>query len=460
MKLNIFSKRQDSSSTDSGSKSGAKDSNVTPDSGSSLFSTARTRNNLSGIPKGLSFDQIIAGSTCPPMTCRDFMRYLVYVEHCAENLQFYLWFKDYEKRFTELSKCERDLSPQYIPVPTEPLSPPGLSVKDKIVKQSQQTEQFICNAFNSSDLSDPSAVGMNPKAEMELNTPPRTASSSAAWKENYTCVALTKDGSIGLRNLDYKQVTAQAFEKANLKWQPFSVQPFRDEISRIIAIYIAEGSPRELNLSSRDRDAVLNSLAQTTHPSAFRDVLIHIEGFLRFQSHPNFVRWSITNSSSTRRRFSAISGGIIALVGVLASILITLSGVNRFWRALGTMLLSIGLPGLFAGTHGVCLLLVATKARHIHPWELWKDDVEASGSQSSFDTSSSNKNNSQDEPWILHYEKRPSTVKFFDKTIPSKDRALKRLQISVTIKSHLISWAIAGIVGTIFFLVPGGHLKI
>ena len=48
-----------------------------------------------------------------PMTTRDFMNYLVYVEHAAENLQFYLWYKDYEKRFEAARKTDTSLAPEW-----------------------------------------------------------------------------------------------------------------------------------------------------------------------------------------------------------------------------------------------------------------------------------------------------------------------------------------------------------
>jgi hypothetical protein len=41
------------------------------------------------------------------------MDYLVYVVHDAENLQFYLWLKDYTKRFGELKTEEQALSPEW-----------------------------------------------------------------------------------------------------------------------------------------------------------------------------------------------------------------------------------------------------------------------------------------------------------------------------------------------------------
>ena len=41
------------------------------------------------------------------------MNYLKFIEHAAENLQFYLWHRDYTKRFAELPDSERALSPEW-----------------------------------------------------------------------------------------------------------------------------------------------------------------------------------------------------------------------------------------------------------------------------------------------------------------------------------------------------------
>lgn len=47
------------------------------------------------------------------MTIRDFMNYLIYVEHSAENLQFYLWYKDYVKRFHEANSPDISFAPAW-----------------------------------------------------------------------------------------------------------------------------------------------------------------------------------------------------------------------------------------------------------------------------------------------------------------------------------------------------------
>lgn len=43
------------------------------------------------------------------------MDYLVYVEYNAENLQFFLWYKDYVRRFNALPETEKVLSKEWIP---------------------------------------------------------------------------------------------------------------------------------------------------------------------------------------------------------------------------------------------------------------------------------------------------------------------------------------------------------
>lgn len=135
-----------------------------------------------------------------------------------------------------------------------------------------------------------------------------------------------------------------------------TIQPFREEISRIISIYIADGSPRQLNLSSKERSALMHALAVTTHPSAFRDVVHTIEWSLRHQAHPNFIRWTICNGNRPRVIFARGLGlgGIIG--GIMAGIFITLSHAGRGWRALAAFGFVIGVATLIAAWKGMCVV--------------------------------------------------------------------------------------------------------
>jgi len=41
------------------------------------------------------------------------MNYLIYVEHSAENLQFFLWYRDYVNRFNMAPSNEKQLAPEW-----------------------------------------------------------------------------------------------------------------------------------------------------------------------------------------------------------------------------------------------------------------------------------------------------------------------------------------------------------
>lgn len=47
------------------------------------------------------------------MTIRDFMNYLIYIEHSAENLQFFLWHRDYTSRFHSAHTPDMVLAPEW-----------------------------------------------------------------------------------------------------------------------------------------------------------------------------------------------------------------------------------------------------------------------------------------------------------------------------------------------------------
>lgn len=44
---------------------------------------------------------------------RDFMNYLIYIERSAENLQFFLWYRDYARRFAGATTADLALAPEW-----------------------------------------------------------------------------------------------------------------------------------------------------------------------------------------------------------------------------------------------------------------------------------------------------------------------------------------------------------
>lgn len=135
-----------------------------------------------------------------------------------------------------------------------------------------------------------------------------------------------------------------------------TIQPFREEITRIIAIYIAKGGARLLNLSAKESAVLLKALSVTTHPSAFREVIATVEWTLRHQAHPNFIRWTICNGNKPRQGFARFLGVAGIVGGIVYAIVITLSSANRGWRALAFLGLFIGIATLFAAWKGMCVV--------------------------------------------------------------------------------------------------------
>lgn len=135
-----------------------------------------------------------------------------------------------------------------------------------------------------------------------------------------------------------------------------TIQPFREETARIIATYIADYAPRQLNLSSRERNDLLQVLAQTTHPSAFATVIKTVEWTLRHQAHPNFIRWAICNGNRPRVIFARSLGISLITIGLLVVVLLMLGNNSRLWRLVAIVPFVIGIATLIAAWKGMCVV--------------------------------------------------------------------------------------------------------
>ena len=257
-----------------------------------------------------------------------------------------------------------------------------------------------------------------------------------------------------------------------------TIQPFRSELARIITIYIADGAPRQLNLSARERNTLLHALENTTHPSAFAEVLRTVEWSLRCQAHPNFIRWTICNGNRPRVLFARGLGigGIIG--GIITGLLITLSGAGRGWRVLSLILFFIGISTLIAAIKGMCVVLHGMHHRHLRPWELFSDaedeSVEmraTSDDKNSFSVSGkssnstsyesleseSSSNSYEDEPWVAKYQKRNVIRKIFDRELWVQEPALRQIQDTIFLQAVLGGLVGGAILTAIFVAVPAGH---
>lgn len=364
----------------------------------------RAKNSKQTIPEGLSFENVISNLSLPPCGLGDFMDYLYYIEETAENLQFILWYRDYTRRFEEISDAQKLLSPKW---------------------EQQDTE--------SDDFS----------ADLE------------------------KFDELG---------------KEVFPWQPFTIQPMRDEIDSIMHHYIVQNSPRALNLSDKDRNRCLHALQHTTHPSALAPAAHVANLILRGQSHPNFIRWSICNGNKPRVFFLRYSGILSMIGGCLFAILMILSSLSRWYRIFVSFLFLLGIAIVIASYNGLCILMHQTRVRNVRPWEQFVFDQETGEACEEFRASSSSKrdghslesartldkhlaryqplgprNSYESESWVQKYKKSSILKKIFPRTVWSQDKTLKKMQDKIVLESCLWAMILTLILVAIIVAIPSGR---
>lgn len=129
------------------------------------------------------------------------MDYLIYVEYNAENLQFYLWYKDYVRRYEALAENEKALSPEWIPEADEV---PDLT-KDAEKGDKKRTKRGITTA-----LMETGYDGKN-KSQVDLANPGRHMSVNKETESS---------GSLSVMSDSTIPSDAEVAARAGLKWQP------------------------------------------------------------------------------------------------------------------------------------------------------------------------------------------------------------------------------------------------
>lgn len=157
--------------------------------------------------------------------------------------------------------------------------------------------------------------------------------------------------------------------------QKVTIQPFRDEVTRIAKHYVSESSPRQLHLTQQDRENCLHAVSHTTHPSALLPAFIVVEASLKGRSHLAFIRWSLSNANTHRLLLLSLLGALITILGLALDTLLVLSSLNHFLRLINVIFWWPGITVLVASSkYRLCLLLHFRNLRHIRPWELACDE--------------------------------------------------------------------------------------
>jgi len=152
------------------------------------------------------------------------MNYLKYIEHAPENLQFFLWLRQYTEKFEALPASERALSPAWTMTiaESEKLANEG---KNRPMKVSADTAAALKGTGLDStpritETEKPNPFGTperTPSEETERNPMSFTSTQddrSSAWMSMHTT-----------STAETKKRGGDAFGEAGLKWQPCKFRP-------------------------------------------------------------------------------------------------------------------------------------------------------------------------------------------------------------------------------------------
>lgn len=173
------------------------------------------------------------------------MNYLIYIEHAAENLQFFLWYRDYVTRFNLLPANEQALAPSWSieKLEAEMSSPMGGATGVKAQISAETAEVFKGTGFAS-----PSSNIMDLKSPNPFSTPTRT---SLAETENITPSTVQdqawseKESTLNDSYFTagrHQKKAAGAFEGADVKWQPCLSSPSKLSFVKLTQLYQSQYS--------------------------------------------------------------------------------------------------------------------------------------------------------------------------------------------------------------------------
>jgi hypothetical protein len=143
------------------------------------------------------------------------MDFLKYIEHSAENLQFYMWFKDYVQRFESLPEREKMLSPEWTQAQEEAEI---AAYRSHRKQKSLSTEAH--QILKSQEL-EPAKLSSGLETDPEKQDPFRDAHKNSSDKSSVDTDS-TRRPTTGMQSMRtaYSKTAESAFDDAGCKFQP------------------------------------------------------------------------------------------------------------------------------------------------------------------------------------------------------------------------------------------------
>lgn len=168
------------------------------------------------------------------------MNYLIYIEHSAENLQFFLWHRDYVQRFTEANTSDMSLAPEW----TQTMEDETLAKIQKEGAEKLRKEPEAAAIFKGTDFEKPADSSIENRDP--FSTPPRTPGSNPDVPSVFS----------GSNAVTYRSQASDAFTAAGAK------QPCKSLVTNPFVAASAHSAPQ--SLSSHSEKRLTGSLQHTS----------------------------------------------------------------------------------------------------------------------------------------------------------------------------------------------------
>ncbi|KAL2192971.1 hypothetical protein P885DRAFT_81703 [Corynascus similis CBS 632.67] len=421
-----------------------------------------------GIPSRLRLERILANKTCSPMSLYDFYMYLKYIEYSAENLEFYIWFKNYE------AACAKGLavdSKDYGSIPAATQSTSSIS-------PIKTTDSAISVEKPDGDV-DVDEDDNNEAAKETLTRISELISTTALCASPSSCAA-------NAARFSFLPPSAQVPEtatpvNADPKIQlinPSPTKPSPTELSTIVSLFLLPGSPKELNIPQALRDQALaqlttaNSATMTSSDhhanavAALRPVAEHAYSLLRHCSHRNFVRLGVGNGTFETICVATLLGGANLLAGFVLTLCLGLAspegrGARSRWDAWAAWpLWWLGMSLVLSGMRGSCFFLLLFSRRQRLPWERFDDGEEGDGKELRRKGERGRSGRGLSENKVLggggglSLWRRLRRLMIFDRRVKVQDRQLRRLQRKIVVQSLVGGAVFATLCVLVFLWLP------
>ncbi|KAF8725070.1 G protein signaling domain, partial [Rhizoctonia solani] len=277
--------------------------------------------------KDVRLVNILSGDACSPLGLEEFEAYVALQEHSLENLQFIIWYHDYQQRFFSLDTQEQALSPSLAKYEAH-LALPAPNTKTPI-PNSPRSSGWALSPISSSP----------------------TTTSWSSWSP----ISVPSPIAVPLKD-----------------------QPFRNEILQIVATFIRPGAKKELNLDMDVREELLRGLEKSTHPDIFARAYAQIYDLVDGCSVPNFVTYAAANINLPKQIYWT-NRYAIGIVFTLISWIIAIFTIcfipdqprsKRSIRLVSVPFAVLGCMQIYSAWRGFCSQVFGRSARQLRAWEL------------------------------------------------------------------------------------------